>query len=219
MPAPTMQIFTDGYSLLIGLVTNLPRVAGGTLPVGAIMALDGQQLAMNRKSAVSRAAPHRHFSTGVRVIERAISPDGAPVIGLHLYMACTRLARSMSRGSKFAGIKPAAIGIPALLNSFPGLSQTELADLLGIERMTAGLQVQQCIRTGLVRRQRSTEDRRKYRLYVTGKGRARLRRITKLIPLHEQYLFGRLSVGERKTLHRLLQKVIDAEVSGDAVSS
>lgn len=169
---------------------------------------------MSRKPGIPLAASNRHFSAGVRVIERALSPSGAPVIGLHLYMAYGWLARSMSRGGKFGGIKPVVIGIPAVLNEHPGLSQTEVADMLGLERMTVGLQVQQCIRGGLVRRQRSEDDRRKYRLYVTSKGRERLRRISRLIPQHERYLFGELSKTEQKTLHRLLQKVIDASRRG-----
>jgi DNA-binding MarR family transcriptional regulator len=162
-----------------------------------------------------RAVPHRHYSAGVRLIERAISPDGKPVIGLHLYMAFGWLARSMARGSRFAAIKPASIGIPSLLKAHPGLSQTELADLMGIERMTAGVQVERCIRNGLVRRERSVEDRRKYRLHVTPKGLANLRRIASLIPLHERHLFGRLSRAECATLYRLLRKLIDGSDSGD----
>jgi DNA-binding MarR family transcriptional regulator len=66
----------------------------------------------------------------------------------------------------------------------------------------------------LVRRERSTADRRKYRLYVTPKGLANLRRIAKLIPLHEQYLFGRLSRSERSQLYRVLRKLIDGSSSG-----
>jgi DNA-binding MarR family transcriptional regulator len=158
------------------------------------------------------SSPHRHFSAGVRLIEGSISPGGAPVIGLYLYMAFGWLARSMARG-RFATIKPGLIGIPALLKAHPGLSQTELADLMGIERMTAGLQVVRCIRGGMVRRVRSAEDRRKYRLYVTPKGEANLRRIAALIPLHEQYLFGRLSRPERATLYRLLRKLVDGSPS------
>jgi DNA-binding MarR family transcriptional regulator len=152
--------------------------------------------------------PQRHISAGVRIIERAISPQGAPVIGLHLYMAFGCLTRSMARGSRFAAIKPGAIGIPALLKAHPGLSQTELADLMGIERMTAGVHVARCIRGGLVRRERSMADRRKYRLYVTPKGLANLRRIAALIPLHERQLFGRVSRNERAILYRVLRKLI-----------
>lgn len=164
---------------------------------------------MNRQK--KRALPHRHFSAGVPLIERTIAPDGVPVIGLYLYMANGRLARSVSRGSRFAAIRPGAIGIPALLKAHPGLSQTELADLMGIERMTAGVQVARCIRHGLVRRERSDEDRRKYQLYVTARGEANLRRTTGLIPQHEQFLFGRLSAGERAMLYRLLRKLIASD--------
>ena len=157
---------------------------------------------------MSRPTPQRNISTGVALIERAISPRGAPVIGLHLYMAFGWLARSMSRGSRFAAIKPAAIGIPALLKAHPGLSQTELADLMGIERMTAGVQVARCIRSGLVRRERSISDQRKYRLYVTAKGVANLERIAVLIPRHEKHLFGGLSRRDRAVLYRVLRKLI-----------
>lgn len=151
----------------------------------------------------------RHVANGVRHIERAISPSGEPVIGLYLFIAYGRLLRSMGRGTPFAAINPVAIGVPALLKSHPGLSQTELADLMGVERMTAGMQVEQCIKAGLVRRHRSSEDRRKYVLNVTAKGLANLERIARLIPQHEQSLFGSLSARDRRSLYRLLGRLID----------
>ena len=98
-------------------------------------------------------------------------------------MAYGRLARSMARGGAFATIKPASIGVPALLRAHPGLSQSELADLLGVQRMTAGQQVESCLRAGLVRRTRSTTDRRKYRLFITAKGRAYLDRVARHLGL------------------------------------
>jgi DNA-binding MarR family transcriptional regulator len=130
-------------------------------------------------------------------------------VGLYLFMAYGRLVRSMGRGTRFSAINPLAIGVPALLKQFPGLSQTELADLLGVERMTAGLQVTQCIRRGLVTRKRSALDRRRYELQVTPKGRANLRRISKLIALHERSVFGRLSATERRALYGALRKLIE----------
>lgn len=152
----------------------------------------------------------RQLATGTRLIEAAISSAGAPVIGLYLFMAYGRLIRSMGRGSPFAIINPAAIGIPALLSTNPGLSQTELADLMGVGRMTAGAQVAQCIRRGLVRRRRSERDKRRYELHITAKGRANLRRIATLIPLHEQHLFGLWSEVERAQVYGALRKLIEA---------
>jgi DNA-binding MarR family transcriptional regulator len=61
-----------------------------------------------------------------------------------------------------------------------------------------------------VRRLRSGADRRKYRLFITPRGRAYLRRVARLIPLHEQHLFGGLSTAERRVLHRALRKLVDS---------
>jgi DNA-binding MarR family transcriptional regulator len=158
--------------------------------------------------------PSRKLSTGVRLVERAINPGDAPVLGLYLFMAYGLLRRSMGRGTRFAAINPASIGVPALLKAHPGLSQTELADLMGVERMTAGLQVKQCIRAGLVTRRRAEDDRRKYALHVTTKGLANLQRIAHLIPQHEHSLFGRLRPRERAALARLLMQLIDRAEGG-----
>lgn len=158
----------------------------------------------------ARTLPQRHQSAGVKLIEHVISPSGKPVIGLYLFMAYGRLVRSMSVGDGFDAIKPASIGVPSLVCAHPGLSQTELADLMGVQRVTAGVQVEDCIRRGLVRRLRSDDDRRKYRLFVTARGRAYLRRVARMIPLHEQHLFGALNARQRAALYRALRKMIDA---------
>lgn len=149
------------------------------------------------------------LATGLRLIERAISPDGTPVTGLYLFTAYGRLVRTIGRDTRFAAISPVTIGVPALLRAHPGLSQTELAELMGVERMTAGLHVKQCIRDGLVTRRRSPTDRRKYELQVTARGVANLKRVARLIPLHEQLLFGHMTRREQATLHRLLARFID----------
>lgn len=159
----------------------------------------------SKRSTQARAP----LAAGVRLIEKALSPGGDPVIGLYLFTAYGRLVRSMGRGTRFAAINPAAIGVPALLRAHPGLSQTELAELMGVERMTAGLQVEQCIREGLVTRRRSVTDRRRYELHVTPRGVSNLRRVQKLIPVHEQSLFGRLNARDRAAFYRLLCKFID----------
>ncbi len=160
----------------------------------------------NNKGANPSRPP---IAAGVRLIEAALSPGGDPVIGLYLFTAYGRLVRSMGRGTRFAAINPASIGVPALLRAHPGLSQTQLAELLGVERMTAGVQVEQCIRDGLVTRRRSQTDRRRYELHVTARGLVNLRRVAKLIPLHEQSLFGRLNARDRAALYRILRNFID----------
>lgn len=198
-----MERFVKSFTNVPQLHCHAPpgvryKAAKAVAPEPAI----ADNIAMNR-------LPARRLANGVRQIETAISPDGKPVIGLYLFMAYGRLLRSMGRGTEFAAINPVAIGVPAVLKAHPGLSQSELADLLGVERMTAGMQVEQCIREGLVLRRRSTKDRRRYELTITARGSANLRRIARLIPLHEQSLFGGLSRRDRAALYRILGKLLD----------
>jgi DNA-binding MarR family transcriptional regulator len=103
---------------------------------------------------------------------------------------------------------PHLIGTPALLSKHPGLSQIELAALLGTERATAGLQVAQCIEKGFVRRSVSAGDRRKYELYVTDKGLRLLAEAQGVVPDHEDLFAKTLTLDERETLRRLLMKLI-----------
>jgi DNA-binding MarR family transcriptional regulator len=145
---------------------------------------------------------------GADMIESVLSPSGAPIVGLFLHFTYVKLLKSIARGTPFEEIAPAFIGIPALLSLHPGLSQAELADLMGIERATVGVHAQQCISNGLVKRKRSPEDRRKYELYVTPKGMRNLSRIQQLIPAHETQFFAGLSADELATLYRLLGKIL-----------
>lgn len=59
--------------------------------------------------------------------------------------------------------------ILAYLFRDPGMSQTELARCLELERMTIGLALDKLEQNGLVKRQRSPNDRRVQLVYVTGK--------------------------------------------------
>jgi DNA-binding MarR family transcriptional regulator len=89
----------------------------------------------------------------------------------------------------------------------PGLSQTELARVIRMERMTAGVHVKRCVDRGLVAREAVPGDRRRYALVLTSKGRKTLGDIRRRLPLHERQLVLRLSTEERHLLVELLDKV------------
>lgn len=152
-------------------------------------------------------AERRLHAQGVTTIESVLGSNG-PVLGLYLHTVHILLLKSLSRNPRFRSIKPHLIGTPALLAKYPGLSQIELAALLGTERATAGLQVAQCIAQGYVRRAVSHGDCRRYELYVTKKGLRLLADARKVIPHHEGMFAQELSLEERETLRRLLMKLI-----------
>ena len=150
----------------------------------------------------------RLHAQGVQTIEDVLSADRRPVLGLFLHTVHILLLRSLTRQPRFRSIMPHLIGTPALLSKHPGLSQIELAALLGTERATAGLQVAQCIEKGFVRRSVSAGDRRKYELYVTNKGLRLLAEAQRVVPEHEDVFAGALTAEERDSLRRLLMKLI-----------
>ena len=152
-------------------------------------------------------AERRLHAQGVATIESALS-SGDPVLGLYLHTVHILLLKTLTRNPRFKSIMPHLIGTPSLLSKHPGLSQVELASLLGTERATAGLQVAQCIKKGFVRRSVANNDRRQYELYITPAGLRLLENARRVIPEHEDQFAAPLSKEERATLRGLLMKLI-----------
>jgi DNA-binding MarR family transcriptional regulator len=153
-------------------------------------------------------ATRRLHSQGVQTIESVLGKDRGPVLGLYLHTVHILLIKSLGRNPRFRSIMPHLIGTPAILSKHPGLSQIELAALLGTERATAGLQVAQCLKQGFVRRVASRTDRRRYELFVTPKGLKLLEDARDVIPEHEDMFASSLTAAERGTLRRLLLRLI-----------
>jgi DNA-binding MarR family transcriptional regulator len=153
-------------------------------------------------------ATRRLHSQGVQTIESVLGKGSGPVLGLYLHTVHILLIKSLGRNPRFRSIMPHLIGTPAILSKFPGLSQIELAALLGTERATAGLQVAQCLKHGFVRRVASRTDRRRYELFVTPKGLKLLEDARDVIPEHEDMFAVGLTSSERSTLRRLLLRLI-----------
>jgi DNA-binding MarR family transcriptional regulator len=99
------------------------------------------------------------------------------------------------------------IAILCVLYSSPGLSQTALARIIKVERMTAGVHVKRCVDRGLVVRENVPGDRRRYSLVLAPKGRKTLEAVRRRIPYHEERLALRLAPGERRQLVQLLDKL------------
>jgi DNA-binding MarR family transcriptional regulator len=153
-------------------------------------------------------ATRRLHSQGVQTIESVLGRGKDPVLGLYLHTVHILLIKSLGRNPRFRSIMPHLIGTPAILSKHPGLSQIELAALLGTERATAGLQVAQCLKQGFVRRVASRTDRRRYELFVTPKGLKLLEDARDVIPQHEDMFAAGLTASERSTLRRLLLQLI-----------
>lgn len=161
----------------------------------------------NRKSNSQTTV---QFGGGVEIINAVLNPNAEPILGLYVYAAADRILRSLRQDAEYRPIMAHIIGTPAVLSAQPGINQSELAQLLGCERMTAGLQVEECIRRGWVRRKVSLTDRRAYELYITSAGARMLNRAVPIIAKHENLLSTGLTTQERSKLCSLLKKLIAA---------
>jgi DNA-binding MarR family transcriptional regulator len=149
------------------------------------------------------------------MIESVLSPAGVPVLGLHLHVAHKALLSSFTRELGEREVTPNSVGVLALVQCHPGISQISLAKLLRLERAAAGDRVARCLSAGLIRRVGSPTDKRKYALYLTARGHKILERLRDRIPAHEDEFAAHLTIDERLTLIRLLDKLVPRWASAE----
>ncbi len=148
------------------------------------------------------------YREGLTRIETALGSAGSLVLGLYIHSASIALEKSQTWRAEYRKIKGHVIGTPAIVSLMPGISQTELAQLLNCERATAGLQVAECVRLGWIKRVVSPQDKRRYELQITPKGERMLAEVRQIIARHEAEFLAPLSKGEREQLRDLLAKLI-----------
>lgn len=152
----------------------------------------------------SRRSPR----TPTETIEAQLTSISEPVLGLYLHVAYHCFMASFEDFVGHGEITPNLIGVLALLADQPGMSQADLARVIGLERATVGDQVARAISLGFVTRDKRTGKGRSYALHLTMRGRSMLAKLRERIPHHEHSAGAHLSPTERKRLRELLNKLI-----------
>lgn len=88
-----------------------------------------------------------------------------------------------------------------------GLTQTELAARVGRREPTAGTAVRLLARSGLIRIDRTDQDRRKTRIYLTRKGRALEGELVPLVRKFDRLVTRDLSGAEVKQFKSLMRRL------------
>lgn len=78
------------------------------------------------------------------------------------------------------GVRPAQYSALTVIEHNPGLSQTRLADALGIKKTNLVVLIDELEKRGLARRMPTERDRRFYALFLTPKGNALMTRLHRL---------------------------------------
>jgi DNA-binding MarR family transcriptional regulator len=108
-------------------------------------------------------------------------------------------------------LSPPHAGILRALSHKAGISQQDLARMLGMHASRLVAILDELEGRGLVAREAKTEDRRIYALRLTDKGRDMLVEIGRIARRHDQRMCESLSEAEREQLSAWLQRIADQQ--------
>jgi len=129
------------------------------------------------------------------------------LLGYHLRRAQLAVFQDFAATMGDADITPGQFGVIALIDANPGLSQTRLGEIFGIDRSTVVGVIDKLERRGLVERASHPSDRRAHALQLSLQGAKVFRELARRVRNHESRVARALSAPERKLLIALLQRV------------
>lgn len=126
------------------------------------------------------------------------------LLGYRLRVAQQAVFRDFARSIPEAS--PGRVGILLLIDANPGVTQSRLAQAVGIDRSTMVGVLHALQARELIERRRG-EDRRTNGLRLTRTGRALVASLKQRIRIHERRVASRLSAADRTQLLALLEKL------------
>jgi DNA-binding MarR family transcriptional regulator len=157
----------------------------------------GEAPGLERWSGAAREASARESRLGVL----------PTLLGHHLRRTQMAVFQSVSRALAEFDVTPGRFGVLAVIASNPGLSQSELGAILGIDRSTVVAVIDRLESAGLVRRRPAPNDRRSYALALSDRGAAAYDELELRIAEQEQRMTRHLSPAERALLIDLLGRI------------
>ena len=138
-------------------------------------------------------------------------PVGVGVLNEHLGYFMRRaqvwIFNDFIRTLSETGIRPAQYSVLVVIGENPGLSQSDLARTLGIERARLVHMLDLLEKRGWTERQPAPGDRRSHALFLTRDGQKILKKAKALAAEHEAHLTERLGAANRKLMLDLMREV------------
>ena len=106
-------------------------------------------------------------------------------------------------------IRPAQFSVLTVIERNPGLTQSQVAEALGIKRTNFVGMLDALEARGLTERRQAARDKRSYALYLTTEGSALVRRLKPVLKAHESRVVGKVGEEGRAALITLLQQIAD----------
>ena len=106
-------------------------------------------------------------------------------------------------------IRPAQFSVLTIIERNPGLTQTKVAEALGIKRTNFVGMLDELERRGLAERRQTARDKRSYALYLTSEGTGLMRKLKPVLKAHESRMIARVGEDGRDRLVELLHEIAD----------
>lgn len=128
------------------------------------------------------------------------------LLGYQLRLAQQAVFRDFQRAADGLGVSPGRFGMLVLIEANPGVSQSRLAQEIGLDRSTLVAILDALEEARLVER-RAGEDRRSNGLWLTRRGKGLVERMKARVAGHEARISARLTAAERRQLLELLRRL------------
>ena len=106
-------------------------------------------------------------------------------------------------------VRPAQFSVLTIIERNPGLTQSQVAEALGIKRTNFVGMLDTLEKRGLAERRQTARDKRSYALYLTAEGAALMRRLKPVLKAHESRMIAKVGEDGRDRLVALLHEIAD----------
>ena len=106
-------------------------------------------------------------------------------------------------------IRPAQFSVLTVIERNPGLTQSQVAEALGIKRTNFVGMLDALEARELTERRPAARDKRSYALYLTAEGAALMRRLKPVLKAHETRMIAKVGEEGRAALIALLQEIAE----------
>ena len=132
----------------------------------------------------------------------------ADSLGYILKRAQLVISDDLVRALESVDLRPTYYSVLVIVGENPGLNQSEVSSVLGIQRTNFVTMVDDLEHRGLLARRPAQGDRRSYALHLTAEGETLLAHAHDLQEKQEERLSTKLGPDGRDLLHKLLWKLV-----------
>lgn len=125
-------------------------------------------------------------------------------------MAQSASFQAFARLTEDVKIRPGRFATLMLIGRNPGISQTALSQANGRDKSTLTPVLNDLVKRGLVRRQRTPDDRRAYQLTLTAAGQRMLNQLAACAVQHDRNLDRIIGRTDRARFLAILRRIEDA---------